>query len=85
MRIRIFKQGWLHMASPLLHPSVCSHMGVLSASIRFGVFIKSIHTNCLSILLHALGRKLGAEENLALSPTSGGFSFHMLDLCWWPR
>lgn len=60
------------MASPLLHPFVCSHMGVLLASIRFGVLIKSIHINCLSILPHALGRMLRAEEDLALSPTSGG-------------
>ena len=85
MRIRIRKQAWIHMASPLLHPFVYSHKGVLSASIRFGAWIKSIHTNCLSILLCALGRMLRAEENLAASPTPGGFRFYVLDLCWWPR
>lgn len=78
MRIRIFKQVAL-----LRHPFVCSR-AVLSASIRFGVLLKSVHTNCLPILLCAPDRMArGNSTPLPPSPTPGGFRFHVLDLCWW--
>ena len=84
MRIRIFKKALLHTTTPLLrYPFVCSCLGVLSASIRFGILRKSVHTNCLPILLYASDRMAGGKWNLTPSPTLGGFRFHVLDLRWW--
>lgn len=72
------------MTTPLLrHPFVRSHMGVLSASIRFGVLLKSVHTNCLPILLRAPDRMVGGNRTSRLLPPLGEFRFRVLDLCWW--
>lgn len=61
------------MTTPLLyHPFVCARLDVFSPSIRFGVLLKSVHTNCLPILLHALDRMVRGKWNLTPSPTPGG-------------
>lgn len=57
MRIRIFKQVALFR-----HPFVCSR-DELSASIRFGVLLKSVHTNCLPILLCAPDRMARGQQH----------------------